>query len=77
MKGGSWITLSLKTEEIEQSTYTDCQASAQLVLYVTKQNKTKQKKTVHGFDFLFLIIFLEQRANFLRKEDVIGLFLFL
>lgn len=73
MKGGSWITLSLKTEEIEQST--DCQASAQFVLYVTKQNKTKQK-TVHGFDFLFLIIFLEQRANFLRK-DVIGLFLFL
>lgn len=67
------MTLSLKTEEIEQST--DCKASAQFVLYVTKQNKTK--KTLHGFDFLFLIIFLEQRANFLRKKGVIGLFLFL
>lgn len=71
MKRGSWITLSLKTEEVEQST--DCQASAQFVLFLMKQNK----KTVHGFDFLFLLIFLEQRANFLRKEDVIGLFLFL
>lgn len=56
MKRGSWITLFLKTEEVEQST--DCQASAQFVLLLMKQNK----KTVHGFDFLFLLIFLEQRS---------------
>lgn len=69
MKGGSWITLSLKTEEIEQSTYTDCQASAQLVLYVTKQNKTKKDSAWLRLSFSYYFFGAKSKFSSQRRCD--------
>ena len=67
MKGGSWITLSLKTEEIEQST--DCQASAQFVLYVTKQNKTKKNIAWLRLSFSYYFFGAKSKLSSQRRCD--------